>query len=79
MMRRSETSNLRWAIALVGLWVLTSTAPLFAEEIHSNGLGGGDWSDPLSWREKKVPTAEDDAVIAPSFAPPFQSAVRHGQ
>lgn len=35
-----------------------------AEEFHSNGVGGGDWSDPASWREKKPPGPGDDAVIS---------------
>lgn len=49
---------------LLGLCLTAFAASVDAAEIHSNGLGGGDWSDPLSWREKKVPTAEDDAVIS---------------
>jgi hypothetical protein len=39
-------------------------APSPAAELHSNGLGGGDWSDPISWREKVAPTAADDVVIS---------------
>lgn len=35
-----------------------------AGEIHSNGFGGGRWSEPATWRGGMVPTAEDDAVIA---------------
>jgi len=49
---------------LVMLFVVMTTSLASAAEMHSNGLGGGDWSDPLSWREKKVPAAEDDAVIS---------------
>jgi hypothetical protein len=45
----------------IGLFI---TGACTAAEIHSNGLGGGDWSDPLSWREKTVPTPEDDAVVS---------------
>ena len=37
---------------------------LHAKEIHSNGLGGGRWSDASTWHGGTVPTAEDDAVIA---------------
>jgi len=35
-----------------------------AKEIHSNGLGGGRWSDAATWRGGAIPTAEDDAVVA---------------
>lgn len=45
------------------LWICTG-ASASAAELHSNGLGGGDWSDPLSWREKVAPTAADDVVIS---------------
>src|SRR5438067_915742 len=34
-----------------------------AKEIHSNGLGGGRWSDTTTWRGGAVPGEEDDAVI----------------
>jgi hypothetical protein len=34
-----------------------------AAEITSNGKGGGDWSSPSTWLGKKVPEADDDAVI----------------
>ncbi|MBM3993738.1 MAG: right-handed parallel beta-helix repeat-containing protein [Planctomycetes bacterium] len=34
-----------------------------AAEISSNGLGGGVWSDPATWRGKKVPGPFDDVVI----------------
>lgn len=43
---------------------LSLAGPSVAAELHSNGLGGGDWSDPLSWREKVAPTADDDVVIS---------------
>lgn len=35
-----------------------------AEEITSNGLGGGRWSEPDTWRGGKAPGPEDVAVIA---------------
>ena len=35
-----------------------------AAEIHSNGLGGGRWSDPASWHGNAVPTKDDAVVIA---------------
>ncbi len=37
---------------------------LAAREVHSNGLGGGRWSEATTWRGGIVPTAEDEAVIA---------------
>ena len=40
------------------------TTPLIAKEIHSNGLGGGRWSEGSTWKGGVVPTAEDDAVIS---------------
>ena len=35
-----------------------------AEEVHTNGTGGGLWSDPATWRTKSVPKPTDDAVIS---------------
>jgi parallel beta-helix repeat protein len=32
-------------------------------EVITNGVGGGDWSDPAAWRGKKVPGPADDVVI----------------
>ncbi len=46
------------------LAVMCLAAPLRAKEIHSNGLGGGRWSEAATWHGGMVPTAEDDAVIA---------------
>lgn len=33
-------------------------------EYHSNGCGGGNWSDPETWHEKIVPAGADIVVIA---------------
>jgi hypothetical protein len=33
------------------------------KEIHSNGVGGGEWSDPNTWRGNIVPSAKDDVTI----------------
>jgi hypothetical protein len=60
MSRYATRLPLTLALLVAGLSVEPSTAA----EIHSNGLGGGDWSDPLSWREKTVPTPDDDAVVS---------------
>src|SRR5215471_6089991 len=40
------------------------TAGVRAAEIHSNGRGGGEWSDPATWRGKAAPGPDDDVVIA---------------
>lgn len=48
--------------AAVLLALLATATP--AEDVHSNGTGGGPWSDPASWRGRRVPGAEDAAVIA---------------
>ncbi len=47
----------------VGLTFVLVVSPTFGEEIASNGRGGGAWSDPASWHDKKVPGPDDDAVI----------------
>ncbi len=49
---------------LLSLALGLSSSRLNADEIHSNGLGGGRWSDPATWRGGKVPTSADDAVIS---------------
>src|SRR5262249_3880464 len=43
-------------------WLLPGSGR--ADEITSNGRGGGPWSDPTTWRGKKGPGPEDDVVIA---------------
>src|SRR5215210_1032259 len=42
----------------------TGVATGHTAEVHSNGKGGGPWSDPASWRGKAVPRPADDAVIS---------------
>ena len=49
------------ALVLIAQCLATS---LLAKEIHSNGLGGGRWSDVSTWKGGAVPTAEDEAVIS---------------
>jgi hypothetical protein len=34
-----------------------------AAEVSTNGVGGGPWSDPATWRDKKLPGPDDDVVI----------------
>lgn len=60
-----------WTRALAGAltaWlVMASMGRLFADEpreVHSNGFGGGAWSDPETWRAGRVPAAGDDVIIA---------------
>jgi hypothetical protein len=61
---------LPWALAsrtigaqIVAMTVLLIPMALGAAEISTNGLGGGPWSDPMTWRGKLVPKADDDVVI----------------
>ena len=51
-------------MALIAFASLLLATGAHAKEIHSNGLGGGRWSDVATWRGGAVPGAEDDAVIA---------------
>ncbi len=56
--------TLRLALFALCWGFFLATATGFADEIYSNASGGGDWSDPATWRGGKVPVAEDDVVIA---------------
>jgi len=47
---------------IIGCMVIAAVAR--GEEIHSNGTGGGNWSDAETWHGGKVPAADDVAVIA---------------
>ncbi len=48
----------------VFLWLMAAVGVVCAEEMHSNGLGGGRWSDPAAWRQKRLPAPDDPVVIA---------------
>ncbi len=53
--------HLHHGLALAAVFAVSCA---LGDEIHSNGLGSGLWSDPNSWNGKKVPTATDVVVIA---------------
>ncbi len=57
MARRNSAIFLWFALYL-------AVTPLRADEIYSNASGGGDWSEPATWRGGKVPAADDEVVIA---------------
>lgn len=42
---------------------LATSAVAQGAEISTNGIGGGPWSDPATWRGKAVPARADDVVI----------------
>jgi hypothetical protein len=50
------------AVAISSLCCLAQ--PGFAAEVHSNGVGGGNWSAPATWKTRAVPTPDDIVVIA---------------
>lgn len=52
--------NLVMAAALVAMMAGVARAA----DVHSNGKGGGNWSDASSWRGGKPPGVEDTAVIS---------------
>lgn len=57
----------RFAAVSAALAALLLVAPLASaggEEIHSNGRGGGLWSEPETWHGNRVPGPEDTVVIA---------------
>jgi hypothetical protein len=35
----------------------------YPSELHSNGRGGGAWTDPMSWRERIVPFSSDTVIL----------------
>jgi hypothetical protein len=50
-------------LALLLMFALLLPGGAGAAEIATNGVGGGAWSDPATWRAKKTPGATDDVVI----------------
>jgi hypothetical protein len=59
--RRAVLRLIPLLLALVAM--LAAAAPLGAD-IHSNGVGGGRWSQPTTWRGGKVPGPDDVVIIA---------------
>ena len=51
----------RSLLAIVGVCLFVAISS--AAEVTTNGQGGGDWSDPATWRGKTVPAEGDDVVI----------------
>jgi len=61
--QRTPARRLRFRLELIVFVLLFAKSSAPAAEIASNGIGGGAWSDPTTWRGRKVPTADDDVVI----------------
>jgi parallel beta-helix repeat protein len=59
--KRRNSCEFRYVIALSAFLVGTTCAP--AAEVLSNGIGGGVWSEPATWRGKKAPGPGDDVII----------------
>lgn len=57
---KNLTGQLFGAMAFLALIVNAASAA----EVHSNGVGGGNWSAPATWKTRTVPTADDVVVIA---------------
>src|SRR5205085_10227354 len=52
-----------FATALAATLVVGATFAR-AAEVHTNGTGGGLWSNPATWRTKAPPGPDDSAVIS---------------
>ncbi len=61
---RPAASALPLTLVLAVLCLVTCCATGVADEIYSNASGGGEWTDPATWRGGKVPAADDEVVIA---------------
>lgn len=63
--RKLEVMRIIWVIILAcGLAVLNGGLTLRAAEVHTNARGGGLWSAPDTWHGGRIPSAEDDVVVA---------------
>jgi len=52
------------ALLMLACLFVAGVARLDAAEVHSNGVGGGNWSSPSTWKARAVPAADDLVVIA---------------
>jgi hypothetical protein len=60
---RKEPAGLHRRLAWVVCAGFVFGCPAWAAEISTNGVGGGPWSDPTTWRGKKVPGPDDEVII----------------
>lgn len=60
---RLRVARTDWQSVLLAAILLFVPAVLSAAEISTNGLGGGNWSDPATWHQKIVPGPNDDVII----------------
>lgn len=58
-----QWSQCGWTMGLAGVALLGGGAG-FAAELYSNGVGGGPWTEPASWRGRAVPGTGDIVVVA---------------
>jgi len=61
--RMRTNSTIHFLRLVLAVACVSLVGSVTAKEIHSNGLGGGRWSDASTWRGGAVPGAEDEAVI----------------
>ncbi|MFW6038868.1 MAG: right-handed parallel beta-helix repeat-containing protein [bacterium] len=49
-----------------------------AKEVYTNGVGGGAWDEPMTWRGESLPTAQDTVVIRRDDRVVFEGVERDG-
>ena len=64
MINRCSCVNLRRPLIMLAAAYFTCVATARAAEVHSNGAGGGPWSDPATWRNKALPGPADSAIVS---------------
>lgn len=74
--RRGLRRRAAWAAGFFGCALLAAGGEP-ARETHSNGLGGGRWSDPASWHDGRVPSASDHVVISTGDEIRFDAGIRN--
>ena len=60
----SGLTAMRTSVAAMLVCLFVGASSVSGAEVHSNGKGGGAWSDPATWRGKAIPSPEDEVVIA---------------